>query len=152
MLIKTMKYLLYILLVIDFCFTKTVTISGSTNYLRGESVTVTANYALFNAPPSVDDVGDAIVLVDGTNYYRCNIVSTTSQTVATVKLDRDLPANLRNTAITTYEVARNVISGITWLEGKTVSILADGAVHPQKVVSKSRYSSRIKPKLRELQK
>ena len=112
-----------------------VTISGGTNYTKGESVTITANYNLFNAPPSTDDVGDAIVLVDGTNYYRCNIVSTTSQTVATVKLDRDLPVNLRNTSITTYEVARNVISGITWLEGKTVSILADGAVHPQKVVN-----------------
>ena len=112
-----------------------VTISGGTNYTKGESVTITANYNLFNAPPSLDDVGDAIVLVDGTNYYRCNIVSTTSQTVATVKLDRDLPANLRNTAITTYEVARNVISGISFLEGKTINILADGAVHPQKVVS-----------------
>ena len=112
-----------------------VTISGGTNYTRGESVTITANYNLFNAPPSTNDIGDAIVLVAGTNYYRCNITSTTSQTVATVKLDKDLPANLRNTGITTYEVARNVISGITWLEGKTVSILADGAVHPQKVVS-----------------
>ena len=112
-----------------------VTISGGTNYTKGESVTITANYNLFNAPPNTDDVGDAIVLVDGTNYYRCNIVSTTSQTVATVKLDRDLPVNLRNTSITTYEVARNIISGITWLEGKTVSILADGAVHPQKVVN-----------------
>ena len=112
-----------------------VTISGGTNYTKGESVTITANYNLFNAPPSLDDVGDAIVLVDGSNYYRCNITSTTSQTVATVKLDRDLPANLRNTAITTYEVARNVISGISFLEGKTINILADGAVHPQKVVS-----------------
>ena len=27
------------------------------------------------------------------------------------------------------------ISGLTWLEGKTVSILADGAVHPQRVVA-----------------
>lgn len=27
------------------------------------------------------------------------------------------------------------ISGLTWLEGKTVSILADGAVHPQRVVT-----------------
>ena len=112
-----------------------VTISGGTNYTKGESVTITANYNLFNAPPSLDDVGDAIVLVDGTNYYRCNITSTTSATVATVKLDRDLPANLRNTGITTYEVARNVISGISFLEGKTINILADGAVHPQKVVS-----------------
>ena len=73
---------------------RTVTISAGTNYTRGESVTITANYNLFNAPPSLDDVGDAIVLVDGTTYYRCNIVSTTSATVATVKLDKDLPCLL----------------------------------------------------------
>ena len=114
-----------------------VTISGGTNYTKGESVTITANYNLFNAPPSLDDVGDAIVLVDNPNniYFRCDILSTTSQTQATVKLDKDLPNHLRNVAITTYEVARNAISGISWLEGKTVNILADGAVHPQKVVS-----------------
>ena len=114
---------------------RTVTISGGTNYTRGESVTITANYNLFNAPPSLDDVGDAIVLLSGSNYYRCNITATSSATVATVKLDVDLPASLRNTGITTYEVARNVISGLNHLEGKTVSILADAAVHPQKVVS-----------------
>ena len=114
---------------------QTVTISGGTNYTRGESVTITANYNLFNAPPSLDDVGDAIVLINGSNYYRCNITATSSATVATVKLDVDLPASLRNTGITTFEVARNVISGLDHLEGKTVSILADAAVHPQRVVS-----------------
>ena len=114
---------------------QTVTISGGTNYTRGESVTITANYNLFNAPPSLDDVGDAIVLISGSNYYRCNITATSSATVATVKLDVDLPASLRNTGITTFEVARNVISGLDHLEGKTVSILADAAVHPQRVVS-----------------
>ena len=114
---------------------RTVTISGGTNYTRGESVTITANYNLFNAPPNLDDVGDAIVLLSGSNYYRCNITATSSATVATVKLDVDLPANLRNTGITTYEVARNVISNLDHLEGKTVSILADAAVHPQRVVS-----------------
>ena len=46
-----------------------------------------------------------------------------------------MPASLRNTAITTFEVARNVISELDYLEGKTVSILADGAVHPQKTIS-----------------
>ena len=115
--------------------TRTVTISGGTTYTRGEVVTITANYNLFNAPPSTDDVGDAIVLVDGTNYYRLNIVATSTQQIATAKLDRNLPVAQRNTAITTFEVARNKITGITWLEGKTISILADGAVHPQRVVS-----------------
>ena len=32
-------------------------------------------------------------------------------------------------------MARNTISGLSIIEGKTVSILADGAVHPQRVVS-----------------
>ncbi len=31
--------------------------------------------------------------------------------------------------------ATSAISGLNWLEGKTVSILADGAVHPQRVVT-----------------
>lgn len=114
---------------------RTVTVSGGTNYTKGETVTVTTNYNLFNAPPSVDDKDDAIVLVDGTDLYRLTIQATSSQTVATAKLDKDLPASLRNTAITTYEVARNVISGISWLEGKALNILADGAVHPQRTVS-----------------
>lgn len=36
----------------------------------------------------------------------------------------------------TYDGAPvDTISGLTWLEGKTVSILADGAVHPQRVVT-----------------
>jgi len=114
---------------------RTVTVSGGTNYTKGETVTVTTNYNLFNAPPSVADKDDAIVLIDGTDLYRLTIQATSSQTVATAKLDKDLPASLRNTGITTYEVARNVISGISWLEGKALNILADGAVHPQRTVS-----------------
>lgn len=36
----------------------------------------------------------------------------------------------------TYDgVPNDVISGLHWLEGKTVNILADGAVHPQRVVT-----------------
>jgi hypothetical protein len=36
----------------------------------------------------------------------------------------------------TYDgVPADEISGLTWLEGKTVNILADGAVHPQRVVT-----------------
>ena len=114
---------------------QTVTISGGTNYTRGETVTVTTNYNLFQAPPSVADKDDAIVIVDGTNLYRLTILTTSSQTVATAKLDKDLPASLRNTGLTNYEVARNSISGLNHIEGKTVSILADGSVHPQRVVS-----------------
>ena len=46
-----------------------------------------------------------------------------------------MPSSLQNTAITTYEIAEKTLSGLSHLVSKTVSILADGAVHPQKVVS-----------------
>ena len=113
----------------------TVTISGGTDYEKGETVTVTVNYNLFNAPPSVDDKNDAIVIVDGSNLYRLTILATSSQQVATAKLDKDLPSTLQDTPITTYEVARNVISQLNHLEGKTLNILADGAVNPQRTVN-----------------
>ena len=119
---------------------RTVTISGGTNFTKGETVTVTVNYNLFNAPPSVADKNDAIVIVDGTTLYRLTILGTSSQTVATAKLDKDLPVSLRNTGITTYEVARDKISGLNYLEGKTLNILADGAVHPQRTVSSGEIS------------
>ena len=119
---------------------RTVTVSGGTNYTKGETVTVTVNYNLFNAPPSVADKNDAIVIVDGTTLYRLTILGTSSQTVATAKLDKDLPASLRNTAITTYEVARDKISNLSFLEGKKLNILADGAVHPQRTVSSGEIS------------
>jgi len=113
---------------------KTVTVSGAT-YNKGDTLTVTSSYNLFTPPPSLNDIGDAIILVDGDQYYRCSIISTVSATQANVQIDRDLPSGLQNTATTAFEVARNTISGLNWLEGETVSILENGAVHPQRVVT-----------------
>ena len=113
--------------------TRTVTVNGA-SYNKGDTLTITSSYNLF-LPPSQNDIGDAIILVDGDQYYRCAIISTVSATQANVQIDRDLPAVLQNTATTAFEVARNTISGLNWLEGKTVSILENGAVHPQRVVT-----------------
>lgn len=113
----------------------TVTISGGTTWGPADELTITASAALF-AFPAQTDVNDAIVLTatDGT-IYRLTITSTTSTTVAKARVDKTLAAALRNTAIVSYVFARDSISGLTWLEGKTVNILADGAVHPQRVVT-----------------
>jgi len=113
----------------------TVTVSGGTTWGPSDILTITASTAIFTYP-GTSDVGDAIVLTDSAgNKYRLTIRSTTSTTVATARVDVVLPAALRNTATTRYSFARNTISGLTWLEGKTVSILADGAVQPRKVVT-----------------
>lgn len=113
----------------------TVTVSGGTTWGPADVLTITASTAIFTYP-GTGDVNDAIVLTDSAgNKYRLTIRSTTSTTVATARVDVTLPAALRNTATTLYSFARNTISGLTWLEGKTVSILADGAVQPRKVVT-----------------
>lgn len=113
----------------------TVTVTGGTLWTHAETLTITASSAIF-AYPATTDVNDAIVVTgsDG-NKYRLTITGTTSTTVATVKVDNTLPASLRGSATVAWSFARNTVSGLTWLEGKTVSILANGAVHPQKVVT-----------------
>ena len=113
----------------------TVTVSGGTTWGPSDVLTITASTAIFTYP-GTGDVNDAIVLTDSAgNKYRLTIRSTTSTTVATARVDVTLPVALRNTATALYSFARNTISGLSWLEGKTVSILADGAVQPQKVVT-----------------
>jgi len=113
----------------------TVTVTGGTTWGPADLLTITASSAIF-AYPAQTDVNDAIVLTatDGTTY-RLTIVSTTSTTVAQARVDNTLPAAYRSTATASYGFARDSISGLTWLEGKTVNILADGAVHPQRVVT-----------------
>ena len=114
----------------------TMTVTGGTLWNKSESLTITSTQAIFNAPPSLADVGDVVVLTDPDgNNYRCKILSTTSTTVATVQTDNPLPVSLRATATTSWAMGRNVISGLGYLEGKTVNILATGAVHPQRVVT-----------------
>ena len=112
-----------------------VTVTGGTAWGPSEELTLTASSALFIFP-GTPDVGDAIVIThtDG-QKYTLTIKSTTSTTVAKVRTDKIIPAVLRGSATPTWSFARNVISGLNWLEGKTVNILADGAVHPRKTVS-----------------
>ena len=116
----------------------TVTVTGST-YLPSDTLTITASSAIFQFPSTSTpptDINDAIVMTDSDgNKYRLRIIGTTSTTVATARVDVTLPAALRNTATTVWAFARDTISGLSHLEGKTVSILADGAVMPQVVVA-----------------
>jgi hypothetical protein len=113
----------------------TVTVTGGTTWGPSEVLTITASGAIFQFPATTD-VGDAIVLTatDGTQY-RLTILSTTSTTVATARVDKTLAVAFRGVATATWAFARDTVSGLTHLAGKTVSILADGAVMPQVTVS-----------------
>jgi hypothetical protein len=111
-----------------------MTLSGGTTWGPSDTLTLTASLATFLFPVATD-LNDAIVLSDAAgNQYRCKIIGTTSTFVAQVKVDGTIPVALRNTATSSWTFARDTFTGLNHLEGKTVSILADGAVVPQQVV------------------
>lgn len=114
---------------------ETMTLSGGTTWAAGETLTLTSSTTSF-AYPATTDVGDAIVITDDDGVeYSFTIDATSSTSVATGRSDKDIPAALQGVATTSWSFARNTISGFDHLEGETLNILADGAVHPQKTVS-----------------
>ena len=118
---------------------KTVTITSGGAYTKGSIVTLEFpnSFSVFKSnstPNNTTDINYAIVLIEGTETYRCDIVSISDDHTATVRLDRDLPNSLQNTAVSTYEIAERTLLGLTHLIGKTVNILTDGAAHPTRVV------------------
>ena len=113
----------------------TVTISGGTTWGPGESLTIFLSSTTYWSLTS-GNVNDAIVLTDAAGTeYRITITSVIAGNKALGRVDKVLPVSLRNTATTTWALAIKDIGGLSHLEAKTVSILADGAVQPQQVVT-----------------
>ena len=112
----------------------TVTVSGGTLWGPTELLTITASTPIF-AFPALTDIGDAFVFTatDGTQY-RLTIEGCSSTTVVQARPDKVLAVAFRNVPISNGAFARNSVGGLSHLEGKTVSILADGAVLPSEVV------------------
>lgn len=112
----------------------TVTVSGGTLWGTTEVLTITASTPIF-AFPALTDIGDAFVFTatDGTQY-RLTIEGCSSTTVVQARSDKVLAVAFRNVPISNGAFARNSVVGLSHLEGKTVSILADGAVLPREVV------------------
>lgn len=103
----------------------TITLSGGSTWGNGETLTATATASVFVA----GDVGNAIHLVgtDG-SLVRAVIEGYSSGTVVTVRPDRVVPVGMRGVAITSWARAVSTFSGLSHLEGKRVSVLADGFV------------------------
>ncbi|QHA83537.1 hypothetical protein E3Z27_18555 [Pseudomonas mediterranea] len=120
---------------------KTMQLSGGTTWEYPEVVTMTA---AGHAPFTVDSVGVnyslRLITSDANDdaineTVRVEVVGYVSSTVVTVKLLIICPEMLRDVPVTIWARQAKTISGLDHLEGKTVSILADGSVHPQLVVS-----------------
>lgn len=108
----------------------TMTLSGGTTWAHTETLTITSSASFFTAA----DVGNAIhfeVLdANGAVEYiiRFTLEAYTSATVMTGKAHMTVPAGLRAVANVTWSRAVDQVSGLWHLEGKDVSILADGFV------------------------
>lgn len=102
-----------------------MTANGHTPFSSGS---VGVNYSLKRTV--VDANEDAT-----TETVRVEVVGFISTTVVQVKLLIVCPPALYGVNVSDWARQAKTISGLDHLEGKTVSILADGSVHPQRVVS-----------------
>lgn len=121
--------------------TKTMTLSGGTTWGYPEVITMTAvGHAPFTANSVGVDYSLRHAVIDengdpGTESVRVEVVGFTSASVVTVKLLIVCPDSLRAAPVSTWARQVKTLSGLAHLEGKTVSILADGSVHPQRIVT-----------------
>jgi hypothetical protein len=103
----------------------TMTLSGGTTWVYTETLTLTASASTFTS----SDVGNAVnfPLPDGSTL-RCKITAYTSPTVVSVMASKTVPVSLQAVATATWSKALKIVGGLWHLEGKDVSVLADGFV------------------------
>lgn len=103
----------------------TMTLTGAT-FTYTDLLTITASAPFFAA----GDAGTASIwftAADG-SLVEVKLENFTSTTVMTGHAARDVPADLRNSAKLVWTRASRILTGLTHLEGKKVSILGDGFV------------------------
>lgn len=122
---------------------RTMTLSSGSTWAWNSSMTLAVSgAALFSA----GSVGDAVFLPyseteDGKTIdktLRLNIIGFINGNTVTVHANRDVPVIFQNVATSNWQLARASFAGLGHLEGKTVSVLSDGNVEPQKVVTGGR--------------
>ena len=119
---------------------KTMTLTGGADWLFPEVLTMKA---VGHEPFTAGSVGVEYSLnADSTDengdpekdIVRVEVVGFIDAATVSVKLLIICPESLRNTAVSTWARQVQSLKGLDHLEGKTVSILADGSVHPQREV------------------
>lgn len=119
----------------------TMTVTGGTTWGPADTLTLYASAASFvpSDPGSVVVLTGAPIFNDlgiktGNILYRFTIKDYLNATAVVGVIDKVLEADLQSTATAVWAWARPIIEGLTWLVGKTVNVLVDGAVQPPCVV------------------
>lgn len=107
-----------------------LTLSGGTTWGIEEVLTITSSADLFSA----GDVGDKLSFDFQGAKIKLTIQTYVDATHVTATTDTTIPAAYRNSAFTDWAFERNVMAGLSHLNGQTVSVLADGNVHASKTV------------------
>ncbi len=109
----------------------TMAISAWSNWGALESGNILASASTFVA----GDVGNEIELrLDG-KKVRLEITAYNSATNVTARALSAVPAEIQDELVVDWTFKRRVMTGLSHLEGRTVSVLSDGNVEEQKVVT-----------------
>lgn len=101
----------------------TQTLTGS-SWTSDDTLTLTASASVMSA----SDVGKIIRLTLGDEIIRCTVTAFTSSYILSVRPNRTVPVSMRSVAISTWARGITTLTGLDHLEGKSVSVLADGNV------------------------
>nr|8CK1_A Chain A, Tail Nozzle [Ribes] len=108
-----------------------LTIGGGTNWTTDEDLTLTASASSF----SPSDVGRRVRVYTGDKFADVDVDAYVSATSVAVSAVRIVPEELRGVQGDRWGFMAKTLTGLDHLEGKTVSILADGNVHAPEVVT-----------------
>lgn len=112
----------------------TVTLTGGTTWEPFDGGTATLTGVSFST--SASDLGDHLVLTDADGVEaRVRIDDVTTPTAPLVTFMTSIPASMRGVAVSDVKWARDVITGLDYLEGEMVDILAEGSPQPQQEVT-----------------
>lgn len=119
------------------------TLTGGGTWAAGSSATVTATS---HAPFTSGSVGNIYGLQVGSNSaysleaadYRFQLAAFLTSNSGTVTLLNAIPANLQSNATANWAQYASSVTGLDYLEGEEVAILADGAVQPNATVADGR--------------
>lgn len=115
----------------------TAVLTGGTDWKYPNPLTLTTSASTFDAGM----VGRSVIMYGGGTsadpgqILVVQISAFASATSVTVIPQTVVPVSLRGVSATRWGLAASTISGLGHLEGKTISILADGNVAPQQVVA-----------------
>jgi hypothetical protein len=109
-----------------------LTLTGGTDWHYPNPLTLAANTSTF----SPSDAGTVIILRgDDGEIVRLTVSTYNTSQSLTVVPGSIVPESLRGRPADRWGRARSTFSGLSHIEGKAVSILADGSVQPQAVVT-----------------